>query len=109
MNVEIYSGTGDFYQYTEEQIVEFSRGIEGVFPVVTDGADGIIAMQPWSPETGEAWASEKEAIAWGNAWIKSYEDIRNVPLVDPHIVSATEKLLALGLTQEEIQAIISGK
>jgi hypothetical protein len=106
MNVELYSGTGDFYQYTADQIVEFSRRVVGPFPAVVDN-DQIIAVQPWDPSNDLAWASEEEAIAWGNQFITSYEAIQ-VQAANTAATrqSAIDKLIKLGLTKEEITTLL---
>lgn len=107
MRAELYSGAGDFYQYTNEQVTEFTNGVVGPFPVVVSDDDQIIAMQPWHPDTEQAWLSDDDALAWGARWIEA----ANTPRVSQSSArqSAEEKLVALGLTEEEVQAIIRGR
>jgi hypothetical protein len=106
MNVELYSGSGDFYQYTAEQIVEFSRGVVGPFPAVVDG-DKIISVQPWDPSNDQAWATEAEAIAWGEAFITSHAAVQQ-QIIDRAALrqSAIDKLIKLGLTEDEINILL---
>jgi hypothetical protein len=106
MNVELYSGSGDFYQYTAEQIVEFSRGIVGPFPAVIEG-DRIRAVQPWDPSNDLAWANEADAILWGEAFIASVDAIQ-VQIENTAAIrqSAINKLVNLGLTEEEINTLL---
>jgi hypothetical protein len=105
MNVELYSGSGDFYQYTEEQISGFTNGVIGPFPVVIENGQ-IRAMQPWDPSNNLAWADEESAIAWGQSFISSAEAIQiqaeNTAAIRQ---SALNKLMGLGLTEEEISIL----
>jgi hypothetical protein len=106
MKVELYSGSGDFYQYTAEQIIEFSRGIVGPFPAVIDG-DQIRVLQPWDPSNDLAWANEKDAIAWGETFIASVESAK-VQAANTAAIrqSAIDKLIKLGLTEEEVNTLL---
>lgn len=69
MKTELYTD-GDAYQYTEEELIAMTREIVGPFPVVIED-DKIIAVQPWDPDTEQAWSSDAAALAWGAAWIDS--------------------------------------
>jgi hypothetical protein len=105
MNVELYSGSGDFYQYTEEQIVGFTNGVVGPFPAVVEN-DQIRVMQPWDPSNDLAWADEASAIAWGESFIASAEAVQvEVESTEALRQSAIDKLLNLGLTEDEIKAL----
>lgn len=96
----------------------------------SDNPDTALIFQPNWPN-GEPWGSEAEANNWALAWIESMEnknskflagnspdqplEPRPVAQPDPNLVeepspesaqeSANAKLLALGLTPEEIAAI----
>jgi len=105
MNVELYSGAGDFYQYTEEQIIGFTNGVTGPFPVVVENGQ-IRVMQPWDPSNDLAWADEASAIAWGENFIASAEAVQvEVENTEALRQSAIEKLVSLGLTEDEIKVL----
>jgi len=106
MNVELYGGSGDFYQYTQEQIDSYRNGIFGPFPVVVRDGE-IIAIQPWDPENNnEPWPTDQDALAWGSAYIaaalQASTDAQNR---EASRASAVDKLIRLGLTREEISAL----
>lgn len=106
MNVELYSGSGDFYQYTEEQIAGFTNGVVGPFPVVVEN-DQIRVMQPWDPSNDLAWADEASAVAWGENFIASAESVQvQIENTEALRQSAIDKLVSLGLTREEVAALI---
>lgn len=79
MRVEIWIPGQPIGHFSAEEAAAIQGEYTGPMVAVIDEHGGAAIIQPMNPDTGENWASEEEAIAFGHRYIGPPQVNENTP------------------------------